>query len=254
MTMGALGARGALLEPGEAAGVTLALKGDAFWVRMESEAATSSGAANLEAAEAGVSRLRLVLDASRSFETGGSTVTPRLEAELRHDGGDAETGIGVAVRAGIGYTDAGVTVEGSVGGLAAHEASGYEEWGASAAVRIDPGAGGRGLSLSFNPTVGAASETDPLWSAADMRALAPGGAFEATRRLDAEVGYGFGAPLGVVTPYAGLGLADGAGRAWRAGARWNVAPDVTLGLEGTHSESAGTAPERGVMLHGAMRW
>jgi len=168
-----------------------------------------------------------------------------------------ETGTGMEVRAGISYADAGVTVEGSVRGLAAHEASGYEDWGASGSVRIDPGTGELGLSLSLSPTVGAAaSETERPWWAADARALAPGAKFEATPRLDAEVGYGFGAPhgLGVVTPYASLGLAEGAERAWRAGARWVVAPDVTLGLEGTHSESAGTAPERGVMLHGALRW
>ena len=68
---------------------------------------------------------------------------------MRHDGGDAETGTGVEVGAGIRYAGSGVTVEGSVRGLVAHEASGYEEWGASGSVRIDPGASGRGLSLSY---------------------------------------------------------------------------------------------------------
>ena len=62
---------------------------------------------------------------------------------------DAETGTGVEVGAGIRYAGSGVTVEGSVRGLVAHEASGYEEWGASGTVRIDPGASGRGLSLSY---------------------------------------------------------------------------------------------------------
>ena len=57
-----------------------------------------------------------------------------------------------------------------------------------------------------------------------------------------------------LTPYAALGLAGDDARTWRAGARWQVAPDVSLGLEGTLSESAGAAPEQGVMLRSALRW
>ena len=128
----------------------------------------------------------------------------------------------------------------------------------SGSVRVDPGERGRGLSLTLVPTVGnAGSGTGTLWSAADARGLAPGGEFEAARGLDAEVGYGLAGPLriGTVTPYAGLGLADGGGRAWRAGVRWQVAPEVSLDLEGTRSESANdNVPEQGAMLRGSVRW
>ena len=70
------------------------------------------------------------------------------------------------------------------------------------------------------------------------------------------MGYGLGGPfrLGTVTPYAALGLAGDDTRTWRAGARWQVAPEVSLGLEGTRSESAGGAPEQGLILRGSMRW
>ena len=70
------------------------------------------------------------------------------------------------------------------------------------------------------------------------------------------MGYGLGGPagLGVVTPYAGLGLANGGSRAWRAGARWQVASGFSLGLEGTRNESGGKPDEHGVMLRGAVRW
>ena len=76
-------------------------------------------------------------------------------------------------------------------------------------------------------------------------------------RLDTEIGYGLGGPagLGTLTPYAGLGLAGDDARTWRAGARWSIAPDVSLNLEGTLSESANDdAPEHGVMLRSAVRW
>ncbi len=60
--------------------------------------------------------------------------------------------------------------------LVAHADSGYEEWGASAAARLDPGIRGRGLSFSLPPTIGAmSSASDRLWGARDARALAPDG-------------------------------------------------------------------------------
>ena len=257
MTLGAVGGRGTLVPAPEGGGFTLALRTDAFWVRTESDATEG-----MEGAEADATRLRVTLDASRAFALGAGTLTPSLEVGLRHDGGDAETGTGIELGAGLGYTDpdSGVSMEARGRWLAAHESSGYEEWGVSGSVRIDPGARGRGLSLTLSPTVGnAASGTGTLWSAADARGLAPGGEFEAARRLDAEVGYGLAGPFrfGTATPYAGLGLADGGSRAWRAGVRWQVAPEVSLDLAGTRTESANDdddAPEQGVMLRGSVRW
>ena len=253
MTMGAVGGRGTLVAAPEGGGFALALQSDAFWMRMESDKTEG-----MEGAEADASRLRLLLDASRPFETGGGTLTPSVELGLRHDGGDAETGTGVEVGAGIRYAGSGVTVEGSVRGLVAHEASGYEEWGASGSVRIDPGASGRGLSLTLAPSYGnASSGTERLWSLSDTGGLASDREFEAAHRLDAEVGYVLGAPrgLGLLTPYAGLGLAGEAGRSWRAGARWQVAPDASLSLEGTRREAANDdTSEHGLMLRGSLRW
>ena len=143
--------------------------------------------------------------------------------------------------------------------LIAHEDPGYREWGAGGSVRLDPGASGRGLSLSLAPVWGTPSSgVDRLWSARDAAGLAPGGEFEATRRLNAELGYGLGVPrgLGLVTPYAGLSLAEGGGRTWRTGARWQVMPGLTLGLEGTRNETANDDEplQHGLIFRGALRW
>ena len=257
MRLGAVGARGALLEAGETGGLDLALRGDAFLVQMESAAA-----ANTVETKADASRLRLVLEGSRAFALGeGAVLTPGLEVGLRHDGGDAETGTGIEVGGRIRYTDAGsgLTVEANARTLIAHEDSGYREWGAGGSVRLDPGASGRGLSLSLAPVWGTPSSgVDRLWSARDAAGLAPGGEFEATRRLNAELGYGLGVPrgLGLVTPYAGLSLAEGGGRTWRTGARWQVMPGLTLGLEGTRNETANDDEplQHGLIFRGALRW
>ena len=76
-------------------------------------------------------------------------------------------------------------------------------------------------------------------------------------RLDAEVGYGFGAvhSLGLVTPYTGLGLTDGGTRSWRMGARWQLAPAASVSLEGTRREPARYHdPEHSLTLRGSLRW
>ena len=120
-----------------------------------------------------------------------------------------------------------------------------------------PGGAGRGLSMSLTPSWGVdPGGSERLWSMPDAHALAANDNADPSSRLDTEVGYGLGGPagLGVLTPYAALGLAGDDSRTWRAGARWNLAPDVSLGLEGTRSERAADSAEHGAMLRAALRW
>ena len=252
MRLAAVGGRGALLEAGETGGMDLALKTDAFFVQTESEAVSNEGTTTADA-----SRVRLILEGTRAFDLGdGAVLTPGLELGLRHDGGDAETGAGVELGGRVSFAAAGsrLSMEASVRTLVAHEVSGYEEWGASGAIRLAPGASGRGLSVRLAPTWGAPSSgAERLWSARDARALSPDGTFEPEGRLEAELGYGHrvgGAFTG--TPYAGLGL-SGDARDWRIGWRLGSAgakSGFSLHLEGTRSESANddTAPEHAIRL------
>ena len=254
MTMGAVGVKGTVIDGTGASGVGLNVKSDAMWVRTASDRT-----AGLESAEGDVSRLRLILEGERVFEAGdGSTFTPTGQVGLRLDGGDAETGTGVEVGAGIRYTVGALTIEGQVRALVAHEESGYEEWGASGALRVNPSPSGRGLSLTLAPVWGnAANGAERLWSGRDATAFAVGEDAEAEGRLDAELGYGLGLGRmpGVLTPYAGLSFADGGGRSWRSGTRWTIAPGAALGLEATRAEAANDdAVEHGVMLRGSFRW
>ena len=263
MTMGALGVRGTVLSPSEAGGFELAVRSDGLWMRMASDAVRSETVGNLAGSQADASRLRLMVEGARAFALGADrTLTPTFEVGIRHDGGDAETGTGLEVGAGVRYAGEGITIEGAVRTLIAHEENGYEEWGASGSVRFDPGPSGRGLSLTLAPTFGAASSgVERLWSLSDTRWLAGDADFEAGRRLglEAEVGYGVGVELlrtrGVLTPYTGVSLSDEGARAWRLGARWAVAPDLTLGLEGrARQESGNDTSEQAVTLRGKLRW
>ena len=254
MQMAAAGARGVLLSAEDHGGFELAARGDARLVRMFSDAAMGAdGAGKLSASESQTSRLRFILEGSHRIEmAGGQTLTPSLEVGLRHDGGDAETGTGVEVGSGVRYADPalGLTVEGKARGLLAHEDADYREWGASASVRLDPGAAGRGLSLSLSPAWGADSGgAERLWGLRDARGLAGNDDVEPAGRLDAEAGWGLGAfgGRGLMTPFAGLALSDAGERTWRSGVRWTLGPDMAFGVEGALREAGNdNAAERGI--------
>ena len=256
MRMGAIGARGELLSGEQAGGMSLAIKTDAFLVEMESDAVRRTDG-NMAGTKSDASRVRLALEGSRAFEMGAGTLIPRAEIGIRQDGGDAETGTGVEIGGGISYQGAGFSIEGSVRKLVAHEESGYDEWGASGSVRIDPGASGRGLSLTLTPTFGAASSgVEQLWSHRDATGLTPGDEFEAESRFETELGYGIGlrGNHGLLTPYTGLSLREGGDRTWRTGTRWKMAEQATLGLEATRSEVQNAPPVNTLILRSVMRW
>ena len=243
LTMGALGVRGSLLDPSRAGGLDLALRSDVLWMVMD-----SARAHNLAATEAEASRLRLVLEGSRPVAlAGGGSFTPSLEIGLRHDGGDAETGTGVEVGGRLRYASAwGLSIEASVRGLLAHEAQDYTEWGASGALRFDPGKQGRGLTAAIVPTWGAAaSGMSRLWDQTGTAGLVGHNplATDAAGRLEAELGYGLATlqGRGLLTPYARVALTEGADQAWHLGTRLALAESLNLSLEASRRAREGAA-------------
>ena len=155
----------------------------------------------------------------------------------------------------MGYAAAasGLTVEARARTLLSHGGD-YEETGVSASVRLVPGASGRGFALVVQPAWGrTASGVQRLWEhGAPAEASADNQA-----RLNAEIGYGLGVAhgLGLVTPYAGLGLAGEDERSWRIVARWQVATHANVNVESMLREGADDdGPELSLMLRGALRW
>ena len=223
--MAAVGLRGVAVDGGDD-GLTLALKTDAMTVHTASDAVSGTGG-NLAAAEAEVTRLRLGLEGSRPFRLAdGSALTPTMEIGLRRDDGDAETGFGVEIGAGIVWQDAerGLGAELRGHGLLAHEAKGFRERGISGSFTWDPMAGGRGPQLTLTQTVGASfsSGTDALLGRTTLAGLAANdnGDELQQRRLEARFGYGFRAfgDRFTATPEIVLGLSN-AGRDYSLGWR-----------------------------------
>ncbi len=267
MTLAAAGVRGDLLTPAQAGGFALALKADAFWVRAESDRVTTSEFGSLAAARGESGRVRAVLDGSRRFAlAGGAALTPSVELGVRHDSGDAETGTGLEVGAGLGYADPsrGLDMALKVHGLAVHAERGYDEWGVSGSLRLVPGGAGRGLSMSLTPSWGVdPSGSQRLWALPASSGLAAqaNGAAEPSSRFDAEVGYGlalFGGGF-TGTPNVGFGLSETA-REYRMGWRLTSAvegdPGFEVNLDAIRREAANDngEAEHGVMLRSLIRW
>ena len=262
--MGALGVRGVLLDGGHD-GPTLAAKSDAMAVRTSTDAVSGS-AGNLEASQADVTRVRFALEGSRPFGLGGDAVlTPSLELGVRHDGGDAETGFGADIGAGLALSDParGLSAEVRARGLLTHEAQGMREQGLSGTLAFDPSPETeRGLSLSLTQSVGQQGEggVDALLERRTFGDLAAEeGDDLSARRLDARIGYGLGVldDRWTATPELGLGLSDH-DRELRLG--WRLTESVStglafeLGLEGTRRESSdGAAAEHGIGIGAGWR-
>ena len=250
--MGALGLRGVVYA---SQGTELTVKSDALWVRTAAKAA--HGLQAVDAADA--SRVRLLLSGRHERTlANAATLAPGFELGLRYDDGDAETGFGIELGGGLRYADPGrgLTLETRARTLLAHEDGGYEEWGLSGSLSLDPGRPGRGLALRLDSGWGSTnSGTEALWRRQTTAGLAPQHERAAQGRIRAEWGYGLDVPWthGLLTPYGSLELSGGS-RALRLGWRFELGRSLSLDLAGERLETAHTRPEHGLMLRTTLPW
>ena len=235
MAMAAGGGRGQILGGGE--GFGLAFKADTLWVGMRTKAATGPGG-NLDSTKAAVSRLRTALEGSQSMTIAGRmALTPSVEIGIRQDGGDAETGRGMDLGAGLVLADGvtGLAVDIRVRRLLVHQAEGFAESGMSISVSYNPTPSTPlGFTARVSPAWGgdAMSGAEALWGRESMAGmgndpLMNGGG----QRLDTEVGYGL--PIGsrfVGTPRAGVRTSE-YGRDYRIGYGMQVLEQGRLNLQ-----------------------
>ena len=256
-TMAAFGGRGVFSVRSSRFGAfEFAVRSDALVTNTVSAASD-----NLISAAGAASRVRVVLEGSGSLPLGsGGMLKPTLEAGLRYDGGDAETGAGLEIGGGLGYAAGALAVEVRARLLLAHQDTEYEEWGASGSVRYQPRSGGRGLSVNLGSTWGQAqSGVQSLWTRPDASGLAPVAAMHAAQRFQARFGYGFaGRRAGALwTPYAAIDTSGGR-QALRLGVKLALGDNAEAGLE-VGRRAGGRAdgvegPEHAVQLRGSIRW
>ena len=252
--MAAFGGRGLLtVRSGDAGRFELALRSDALLTRTDSEAVRG-----LTGAQGATSRVRLMLEGSGSMplSTGG-VLKPSLEAGLRYDGGDAETGAGIELGGGLGYAARNLSVEVNARALVAHEDTEYKEWGFSGSLAYTPGKDGRGLSMKLGSAWGSTqSGVQSLWSRQDVSGLANNAVFDAAQRFQAELGYGIAGrrKAALWVPFIAAQAADGGGQSLRLGVKFTAGPNVEAGLELGRLENGRGEPEHAVQLGGALRW
>ena len=155
LALGAVGMDGLLLDGGRE-GITLTTTADALFLKTSSEAVEG-----LASSEGNISRLRLGLEATRPFPlSNGASLSPSLEVGLRQDSGDAETGFGMDLGAGLSWSapERGITATVKGRTLLSHGAEDFQDQGLALSFSWQPSPSNRGPSLSMSHAVGLSAE------------------------------------------------------------------------------------------------
>ena len=253
--MAAVGGRMALsVRSGPARRFELAIRSDA---RLTNTAADGVGA--MAGAAGQTHRVRMMLEGSGVMPlASGGVLKPRLEAGLRYDAGDAETGAGLEAGGGLGYAFGRLSLEVNARGLLAHRDTQYEEWGFSGAVAYTPSEDGRGVSLRLGSGWGATqSGVQSLWRRQDATDLVRHAEFDAAQRYQVELRYGLDGLKGRVrwTPYIGVESVGGSSRALRLGVTLTSGRRFDAGLElGRRQGGPGAGPEHAGQIRVTLLW
>ena len=131
LILGAVGLRGIAKEALNGEGIELAITSYAMKVRTSSDATRG-----LESAKTAVSRVRIGLESTWYSHP----IIPSLEIGARHDGGDAETGFGVDIGAGLAFDvpDSRLSFDLTARTLINHESDGFKNRNISTSLSFDP--------------------------------------------------------------------------------------------------------------------
>ena len=203
--MVAVGMDGLLLDGGSE-GITLSTTADVLTLKT-----TSAEVDGLESSEGSLSRRRVGLEAVRPFPfVNGASLLPTMALGIRHDSGDAESGFGMDLGAGIRWSSPERGISGELKGhtLLTHTEEDFQEQGLALSFSWEPNSSNRGPSLSMGHTMGATPSggMDALLEPATMQGLdtAPS---SSGRRFEAELAYGFPAYDDQLTFTPAVGLA-----------------------------------------------
>ncbi len=220
----------------------LRYEGDVFLARGEAEERVQ------------VSRIRAGLEGSLAL---GQTLRPYLEAALRHDGGDAETGMGLEAGGGLRLQRPGgkLRAELTSRGLLTHASRDLTEWGVAAALHYGAPQG-LGPTAEIRPEWGPAiaGGMQALWrhdSIADAARALPG-----QRRTEVRLGYGtrLAGNAGVARPVLAVTIRD-SGTDYRLGYEVSTQSGFRVSASGAAWESSPWRPvSYGLSARAAMRW
>ena len=250
------GLRSTLLESRAGEG-QLNLISDVLWTTAKSDKIEG-----LEAAKASVTRFRLGLESRWLVDTGGGKLLPTLEFGLRHDGGDAESGLGVELGGSLAWNSpiSGFTVDVSSRALIAHEDNDFEERGYSFGILFDPSpSSSRGFSLEVRHELGseASGGLDALFGNSPLSDRGEYGSIAKTWKIDAAWGLpAFGGRFTGI-PNAGFNFFED-GRDFYLG--WRLSPagqnpyNFSFGVQAKTRDTERRGTENLINLDMRMRW
>lgn len=198
---------------------------DAFLARAEAK----------DMADVQVSRLRAGLEGSTRL---GRSLRPYLETAIRHDGGDAEKGMGLEMGGGVRLGRSGSRLRGELRSrtLLMHAAEHVAEWGAAAAVYFGR-ADGQGPTAEIHPGWGTAASGG--MRALFLRDTVADAAVGPLDERQIEVRLGYGTPLtnpdGVAKPLLAV-VMSGAGRDYHVGYEVRMRSGLAFYASGTARE------------------
>ena len=210
--------------------------------------------AQVDQAVMDLQRGRVALEWTQGYRSAaGTEFALMVEGGGRYDNGAGAEGAGAEVGGGLRFSSArwGITAEGR-GRMLVTGREDYEEWGVGAAVQIDPGVRGQGLSMRVSPSYGdASSGLDALWERGVSDHMYGRGSRGRTR-VDGEIAYGVEGFQG--TPYGGFHLAGDGHRAFSSGFRYDLGSGLGVRIEGTRRESVLGGPRHSVGIRGRLRF
>ena len=205
------GMQSRLIKASERNRMGLSFTGDLLWTET-----TTDRVARLQAIAGETRRVRLGLEADW-YSSGG--LTPRLELGIRHDSGDAETGLGVELGGGLTWQDGqGNRLEVNGRGLLTHDDSDSRDWGMTITAEHDlRPSSHRGFSLRLSQELGG-SATGGIERLMKEDLLSAGST--AGHRWELEMAYGMARAQGLTgSGYTALSGGAGSGMGWRVGYR-----------------------------------
>ena len=205
------GMQSRLIKAGERNRMGLSFTGDLLWTET-----TTDRVARLQAIAGETRRVRLGLEADWRSRGG---LTPRLELGIRHDSGDAETGLGVELGGGLTWRDGqGNRLEVNGRGLLTHDDSDSRDWGMTITAEHDlRPLSHRGFSLRLSHELGG-SATGGIERLMKEDLLSAGST--AGHRWELEMAYGMARARGLTgSGYTALSGGAGSGMGWRVGYR-----------------------------------
>ena len=218
----------------------------------------SQSATGLRGAAAETSRVRLMLEGSASIAlANGGVLTPTVEAGLRYDGGDAETGAGVEFGGGLAYAAGRIAVQVDGRTLLMHRDAAYEEWGFGSTIVYRSRDDGRGLSFNIGSTWGVTrSGVRSLWEAYGIGHLSRDSSAAAAQRFELELGYGLARSKGpgLWYPFVAANAGDGGGESLRAGFRTGSGRNLNASAEIGRLVLADGSSDYAIQLRCALRW